>query len=84
MAPGSNPKHTIYAFFQFVLLKLYWENDENKQKEAGTGPFKKNCESIFFSGKNFRNPIDQMLWPFSREQENSLSRDVVVVVVDRK
>ena len=28
-------------FFQFVLLKLYQENNENKQKEAGIGPFKK-------------------------------------------
>ena len=40
-APGSNLKHTIYAFFQFVLLKLYPENNKNKQKEAGIGPFKK-------------------------------------------
>ena len=28
-------------FFQFVLLKLYRENNDNKQKEAGIGPFKK-------------------------------------------
>ena len=26
-------------FFQFVLLKLYRENNENKPKEAGIGPF---------------------------------------------
>ena len=28
-------------FFQFVLLKLHRENNENKQREAGIGPFKK-------------------------------------------
>ena len=45
-APGSNLKHTIYAFFQFVLLKLYPENNKNKQKEAGIGPFfKKDSEN---------------------------------------
>ena len=26
-------------FFQFVLLKFYRENNENKQKEAGIEPF---------------------------------------------
>ena len=33
-------------FFQFVLLKLYQENNENKQKEAGICPFflKKNLK----------------------------------------
>ena len=29
------------CFFQFVLLILYRENNENKQKEAGVGPFLK-------------------------------------------
>ena len=29
------------CFFQFVVLKLWWEKDENKQKEAGIGPFLK-------------------------------------------
>ena len=29
------------CFFQFLLLKLLWENDENKQKEAGLALFKK-------------------------------------------
>ena len=32
------------SFFQFVLLKLYRENNKNKQKEAGIGPFKKKEE----------------------------------------
>ena len=33
--------------FQFVLLKLWREKEENKQKEAGIGPFffKKNMLS---------------------------------------
>ena len=35
-APGSIPKHSIYTFFN-----LYRENNENKLKEAGIGPFKK-------------------------------------------
>ena len=30
---------TLSTLFQFVLLKLYRKNDENKQKEAGIGPF---------------------------------------------
>ena len=30
-------------FFQFVLLKLYRENNKNKQKEAGIGPFFKQA-----------------------------------------
>ena len=30
---------TPSTLFQFVLLKLYRENNENKQKEAGIGPF---------------------------------------------
>ena len=29
-------------FFQFVLLKLYQENNENKQKVAGLAHFLKN------------------------------------------
>ena len=33
-------------FFQFVLLKLYQGNNENKQKEAGIGPFKKIAERL--------------------------------------
>ena len=37
-APGLNLKHTIYAFIQFVLLKLYWEKDENKQKRDRDWP----------------------------------------------
>ena len=37
--PSCCPGFDIYAFFQFELLKLYRENDENKQKEAGIGPF---------------------------------------------
>ena len=39
-APGSSPKHTIYAFFNLYLsFELECERDENKQKEAGIGPF---------------------------------------------
>ena len=30
---------TPSTLFQFVLLKLYREKNENKQKEAGIGPF---------------------------------------------
>ena len=33
------PRVRIPSFFQFVLLKLWWEKDENKQKVAGIGPF---------------------------------------------
>ena len=33
-------------FFQFVLLKLRWEKDENKQKEAGICPFLKKLWAI--------------------------------------
>ena len=34
--PSCGPGHT--SFFQFVL-GLCWEKKENKQKEAGIGPF---------------------------------------------
>ena len=48
--PSCGPRLVSQAlhlrFFQ--LLKLYRENNENKQKEAGIGPFKKIL-SIRFS-----------------------------------
>ena len=37
--PGFESQVHHLHFFQFVLLKLYRENNENKQKEAGIGPF---------------------------------------------
>ena len=39
-APGSSPKHSIYtfSFIEFVQY-LSCEKKENKQKEAGFGPF---------------------------------------------
>ena len=48
--PGFESQALHLRFFQ--LLKLYRENNENKQKEAGIGPFfkktlqmaKPNCE----------------------------------------
>ena len=33
-AQSSNPKYNFYTFFQFGI-----EKDENKQKEAGIGPY---------------------------------------------
>ena len=47
--PGFESQALHLRFFQFVLLKLYQENNENKQKEAGIGPFKKN----FFLGGEY-------------------------------
>ena len=37
-SPGFESQAHHLRFFQFVLLKLYRENNENKQ-EAGIGPF---------------------------------------------
>ena len=37
--PGFESQAHYLRFFQFVLLKLYRENSENKQKEAGIGSF---------------------------------------------
>ena len=37
--PGFKSQAHHLSFFQFVLLKLYRENNKNKQKEAGIGPF---------------------------------------------
>ena len=37
--PGFESQAHHLCFFQFILLKLYRENDENKQKEARIGPF---------------------------------------------
>ena len=39
--PGFKSQAHHLHFFQFVLLKLYQENNENKQKKAGIGPLKK-------------------------------------------
>ena len=48
-APGSSPKHAIYAFIiysQICAIFVMWK-EQNKQKEAGFGPFfKKNCRKI--------------------------------------
>ena len=44
--PGFESQALHLRFFQFVLLKLYRENNENKQKEAGIGPFKKSKRYI--------------------------------------
>ena len=50
VVPGSNLKLTIYAFSiqkYFVLyLSLYSEKDENKQKEAGFGPYLEKVKAI--------------------------------------
>ena len=49
--PGFEYQAHHLCFFQFVLLKLYRENNENKQKEAGIGPFlKKNINLYQESG----------------------------------
>ena len=45
--PGFESQAHHLCFFQFVLLKLYRENNENKQKEAGIGPFLKKELAIF-------------------------------------
>ena len=39
--PGFESQAHHLCFFQFVLLKLYQENNENKQKEARIGPYLK-------------------------------------------
>ena len=39
LQPRVRIPSTPSMLFQFVLLKLYRENNENKQKEAGIGPF---------------------------------------------
>ena len=43
--PGFESQAHLLRFFQFVLLELYPENNKNRRKEAGIGPFfKKNNE----------------------------------------
>ena len=37
--PGFESQAHHLGFFQFVLLKIYRENNKNKQKETGIGPF---------------------------------------------
>ena len=44
-SPGFESQAHHLRFFQFVLLKLYRENNKNKQKEAGIGPFFKALTS---------------------------------------
>ena len=41
MRPQFESQAHHLRFFQFVLWKFKWKKDENKQKEAGIGPFKK-------------------------------------------
>ena len=43
-SPGFESQAHHLRFFQFVL-KLYRENNKNKQKEAGIGPFFKALTS---------------------------------------
>ena len=56
--PGFDSQALHLRFFQFVLLKLYRENNENnenKQKEAGIGPFfKKNIDYLDCIEQRFR------------------------------
>ena len=44
-APGSTPKHAIYAFIIYsqisAIFVLHCEKNENKQKEARFGPLKR-------------------------------------------
>ena len=42
--PGFESQAHHLHFFQFVLLKLYRENNENRQKEAGIGPLKNQLD----------------------------------------
>ena len=44
--PGFESQAIHLCFFQFVLLKLYRENNENKQKEARIGPFFKKINPL--------------------------------------
>ena len=50
-APGFESQAHHLCFFQFVLLKLYQENNENKQKEAGIGPYFKYL--LFVGATNY-------------------------------
>ena len=52
--PGSNPKHTINTFTSsnYVLkFPMCLEKDENKQKEAGVGPYFNNLflQKLFYN-----------------------------------
>ena len=49
--PGSNPKHSIYAFIIYsqICTNLQREKNKNKQKEAELGP-------IFYK-KNNKEPV---------------------------
>ena len=53
--PSCGPRFESQAhhlrFFQFVLLKLYQENNENKQKDAEIGPFKKRSFRVLAPGE---------------------------------
>ena len=61
LRPGFESQAHHLRFFQFVLLKLYQENNENKQKEVGIGPFKKT--SLFFKMGHSR-PLYSLFWSF--------------------
>ena len=44
---------TPSTLFQFVLSKLWWEKDKNKQKEAGNGPSMPNKIIHYFYGRSY-------------------------------
>ena len=51
-ASGSNPKHTIYTFSN-CIIEIVMKKDENKQEEAGIGPFLRI--TFYTSSKIFKN-----------------------------
>ena len=76
--PGFKSQAHQLRFFQFVFLKLYWENDENKQKEAGIGPF--------FWKKDEISKDKDIYWKISRsdKQVRITMADVLVSEIDRR
>ena len=63
-APGSRPKHTIYAFINLNFWIASCGKDENKKKEARIGPLK-NCQEQIRSDLN-KMSVNASLWNFSR------------------
>ena len=72
-APGSSPKHTIYAFSNLFMNCVVWK-DENKQKEAEIGPFfiKTNIQMKEMWIKRGRSKLKSDKLQFRQNKKNGL------------
>ena len=79
--PGFESQAHHLRYFQFLLLKLYRENNKNKQKEARIGPFYKRerergtqISRWKFKGKHFEKGNTEIKGETEKEREKMWRR----------